>query len=88
VALVLATVGLVGCGSFQPFATPFVPRAALPPGDAFPDMTVEVAVDQLEELGFACHYEPHSDIPGGWSCRVGAAGLAVEIPDISWRGQG
>ena len=73
---------LTGCGSFQPFATPFVPRPELPPGDAFPDLTVEEAIDRLEGLGFECHYEADSDIPGGWRCIVGDQGLAVEIDEI------
>jgi hypothetical protein len=73
---------LTGCGSFQPFATPFVPRPALPPGDAFPDMTVEEAIERLELLGFDCEYAPDSDIPGGWRCIVGDQGLAVEIDEI------
>ena len=73
---------LTGCGSFQPFATPFVPRPELPPGDAFPNLTVEEAIDRLEGLGFECHYEADSDIPGGWRCIVGDQGLAVEIDEI------
>ena len=78
----MASVILTGCGSFQPFATPFVPRPELPPGDAFPDLTVEEAIDRLEGLGFECHYEADSDIPGGWRCIVGEQGLAVEIDEI------
>jgi hypothetical protein len=73
---------LAGCGSFQPFATPFVPRPALPPGDAFPDATVEEAVEELEALGFDCAYEPPSDVQGGWRCRLGADGLAFELDGI------
>jgi len=69
-AAVAVTV-LAGCGSFQPFATPFVPRPALPRSDVFPDLAVEEAVDQLEVLGFACGFEPDSDIRGGWDCLRG-----------------
>ena len=80
--IAIASVILTGCGSFQPFATPFVPRPELPRGDAFPNITVEEAVDRLEGLGFECDYEPDSDVPGGWRCIVGDQGLAVEIDEI------
>jgi hypothetical protein len=73
---------MTGCGSFQPFATPFVPRPALPGGDAFPDITAEEAIERLELLGFNCEYAPDSDIPGGWRCTVGDHGLTVELAEI------
>ena len=66
-AAVATLLVLSGCGSFQPFATPFVRRPPMPVGDPWP-VPVEVAIDRLEVLGYSCSYEPPSDIPGGWHC--------------------
>ena len=68
---------LAGCGSFQPFATPFVRRPALPDGDPWP-VPVEDALERLQALGYQCMYEPDSDIPGGWHCDHGD-GLSVGL---------
>jgi hypothetical protein len=59
---------LSGCGSFQPFATPFVPRPALPRSDVFPGVVAQDAINQLQALEFECEFAPDSDIPGGWGC--------------------
>lgn len=66
-AAVATLLVLSGCGSFQPFATPFVPRPALPPGDPWP-VPVEAVLERLEVLGYGCAFETDSDIPGGWHC--------------------
>jgi hypothetical protein len=80
---------LSGCGSFQPFATPFVPRPPLPDGDPWP-VPVEDIIERLEVLGYRCTFEPDSDIPGGWQCdRDGGltAGFnSDETGPIQWGG--
>ena len=74
---IVAALLLSGCGSFQPFATPFVSRPALPPGDPWP-MDAEAVVERLETLGYLCDFEPDSDIPGGWHCD-GVEGVTVGL---------
>ena len=64
---IAATLVLTGCGAFQPFATPFVPRPALPAPQPFPG-TVEDLVAELAENGVQCSFSPESDIPAAWHC--------------------
>jgi len=75
--LIAALVVLSGCGSFQPFATPNVPRPALPLGDPWP-VPVEDVIERLQALGYQCNFEPDSDIPGGWRCDRGD-GVSVSL---------
>jgi hypothetical protein len=66
-AALIAILLLTGCGNFDPFATPFVPRPQLPLSNPFPN-DVETVLEELDALGLRCQFVPDSDIPGGWRC--------------------